>query len=139
MLGSCFGSSAGSVINWIFYCSIDCSLARSCCLMGIELGSDIFSRPLTMIRKVSPRCVTSQGARTRLNVYFVALRQQPASEHLTLLGFHVRVTILMALVDLHLREIMDLVGWKEKRRSLALLLVVLMSLLNLSKSFSFLI
>ena len=98
--------------------------------MEIELGSDIFSRPLTMIRKVSPRCVTSQGARTRLNVYFVALRQQPASDHFTLLGFHVGVTILMALVDLHLREIMDLV---------TLLLVVLMSLLNLSKSFSFLI
>ena len=148
MLGNCFASHRSLAeriigwichnINWIFYCSIDCSLARSCCLMGIELGSDIFSRPLTMIRKVSPRCVTSQGARTRLNVYFVALRQQPASEHFTLLGFHV-VSTLMALVDLHLREIMDLVGWKEKRRSLALLLVVLMSLLNLSKSFSFLI
>ena len=133
------GSSAGSVINWIFYCSIDCSLARSCCLMGIELSSDIFSRSLTMIRKVSPRRVISQGARTRLNVYSAASRQQPASEHFTLLGFRVGVTIVMALVDLHLREIMDLVGWKKKRRSLALLLVVLMSLLNLSKSFSFLI
>ena len=50
--------------------------------MGIELGSDIVSRSLTMIRKVSPRRVISQGARTRLNVYSAALRQQPASEHL---------------------------------------------------------
>ena len=48
------GSSAGSVINWIFYCSINHSLARSCCLMPIGLGSDIFSRPLTIIGKVSP-------------------------------------------------------------------------------------
>ena len=47
--------------------------------MGIGVGSDIFSRPLTMIGKVSSRCVTSQAARTRLNVYSVALRQQPAN------------------------------------------------------------
>ena len=42
--------------------------------MGIGLFSNIFSRPLIMIGKVSPRCVTSQAARTRLNVYAVALR-----------------------------------------------------------------
>ena len=40
--------------------------------MGIGLFSNIFSRPLIMIGKVSPRCVTSQAARTRLNVYAVA-------------------------------------------------------------------
>ena len=71
------GSSAGSIINWIFYCSIDRSLARSYCLMGIGLGSNIFSRPLTMIGKVSLRCVTSEAARTRPSVYSVALHQQP--------------------------------------------------------------
>ena len=97
------GSSAGSVINWMFYCSIDRSLARSCCLMRIGLGSDIFSHPLTVIGKVSPQCVTSQAARTWLNVYSVALRQQPASEHFTLLGFLVGVAISMVLVGLHLR------------------------------------
>ena len=86
--------------------------------MGIELGSDIFSRSLTMIRKVSPRRVISQGTRTRLNVYSTALRQQPASEHFTLLGFRVGVTIVMALVDIHLREIMDLVGWKKSGAAL---------------------
>ena len=56
------GSSAGSIINWIFYCSIDRSLARSYCLTGKGLGSNIFSCPLTMIGKVSLRCVTSQHA-----------------------------------------------------------------------------
>ena len=96
------GSSAGSIINWIFYCSVDRSLARSYCLMGIGLGSNIFSRPLTMIGKVSPRCVTSQAARTRPSVYSVAWRQQPESEHFTLLGFLVGVAISMALVGLHL-------------------------------------
>ena len=71
--------------------------------MRIGLGSDIFSSPLTIIGKVSPRYVTSQAARTRLNVYLVALRQQPASEHFTLLGFLVAVAISVALVGLHLR------------------------------------
>ena len=97
------GSSAGSVINWIFYCSIDRSLARGCCPMWIGLGWDIFSHPLTVIGKVSPQCVASQPARTWLNVYSVALRQQPASEHFTLLGFLVGVAISMVLVGLHLR------------------------------------
>ena len=36
-------SSAGSVITSIFSCSIDRSPARSCCLMGIVFGSNIFS------------------------------------------------------------------------------------------------
>ena len=36
--------------------------------MGIGLGPNIFSRPLTMIGKVSLRCVTSQAARTRRSV-----------------------------------------------------------------------
>ena len=97
------GSSAGSIKNWIFYCSVDRFLARNYCLMGIGLGSNIFSRPLTMIGKVSPRCVTSQAARTRPSVYSVASRQEPESEHFTLLGFLVGVAISMALVGLHLR------------------------------------
>ena len=96
------GSSAGSIIDWIFYCSIDRSLARSYCLMGKGLGPNIFSCPLTMIGKVSLRCVTSQAARTRPSVYSVALRQQPESEHFTPLGFFVGVAISMALVGLHL-------------------------------------
>ena len=100
-------SSAGSTISWIFYCYIDRSLARSYCLIGKGLGSNIFPRPLTMIGEVSPRCVTSQAARTRPSVYSVALRQQPESEHFTLLqGFLVRVAISMTLVGLHL--------WAEK-------------------------
>ena len=69
--------------------------------MGIELGSNIFSRRLTMIGKVSHRCMTSQAARTRPSVCSVASRQQPESEHFTLLGFLVRVAISMALVGLH--------------------------------------
>ena len=70
--------------------------------MGKGLGSNIFSCPLTMIGKVSLRCVTSQAARTRPSVYSVALRQQPESEHFTPLGFFVGVAISMALVVLHL-------------------------------------
>ena len=70
--------------------------------MQMGLGSDIFSHPLTIIGKVSPQCVTSQAARTWLNVYSVALRQQPASEHFMLLGFLVGVAISMALVGLHI-------------------------------------
>ena len=71
--------------------------------MGKGFGSNIFSRPLTMIGKVSLRCVTSQAARTRPSVYSVALRQQPESEHFMLLGFLVGLAISMALVGLHLR------------------------------------
>ena len=41
---------------------------------GIGLGSNIFSRPLTMIAKVSPRFVS---------VYSVTLLQQPGGEHFT--------------------------------------------------------
>ena len=96
------GSSAGSIINWVFYCSIDRFLARRYCLMGKGLGSNIFSRPLTMTGKVSLRCVTSQAARTRPSVYTVPLRQQPESEHFTLLGFLVGMVISMALVGPHL-------------------------------------
>ena len=43
-----------------------------------------------MIGEVSLRCVTSKAARTRPSVYSVPLRQQPESEHFTLLGFLVR-------------------------------------------------
>ena len=70
--------------------------------MGKGIGSNIFSRPLTMIGKVSLRCVTSQAARTRPSVYSVPLHQQPESEYFTLLGFLVGVAISMALVGLHL-------------------------------------
>ena len=70
--------------------------------MGKGLGSNIFSRPVTMTGKVSLRCVTSQAARTRPSVYSVPLRQQPESEHFTLLGFLVGMVISMALVGPHL-------------------------------------
>ena len=56
-----------------------------------ELGSNIFSHPLTMIAEVSPPFVTSQAARTRLSVYSVALRQQPGGKHFTLHWFPHRV------------------------------------------------
>ena len=96
------GSSAGFIINWIFYCSVDRSLARSYCLMGIGLGSNIFSRA-NNDREVSPPCVTSQAARTRQSVYSVALHQQPESEHFTpSLGFLVGVANSMTLGGLHL-------------------------------------
>ena len=68
--------------------------------MRIGLGSDIFSHPL---KKGKFQCVTSQAARTWLNVYSVALRQQPASEHFTFMGSLVGVAISMALEGLHLR------------------------------------
>ena len=62
--------------------------------------------------------MTSQAAQTRLNVYSVASHQQPASEHFTLLGFRVGMANSMALVGLHLCEIMDLVGWKRSGAAL---------------------
>ena len=45
--------------------------------MGIGLGPNIFSRPLTMIGKVSLRCVTSQAARTRPSVLLRSLTWFP--------------------------------------------------------------
>ena len=52
--------------------------------------------------------MVSQVAQNRLNVYSVALRQQLASEHFTPHGFRIGVAISMALMGLHLHEIMDL-------------------------------
>ena len=46
-------------------------------------------------------------------VYSVALRQRLASEHFTPHVFRIGVAISMALMGLHLHEIMDLVGQKE--------------------------
>ena len=62
--------------------------------------------------------MTSQATQTRLNVYSVALHQQLASEHFTPHGFRIGMAISMALVGLHLREIMDLVGWKRSGAAL---------------------
>ena len=43
-------------------------------------------RHLTTVGKASPLYMTSQAAQTRLTVHSVALHQQPASEHFTLLA-----------------------------------------------------
>ena len=78
-------------------------------------GSELFGylfRPVTTTGKVSRQCMTSQAAPNRLNVYSLALRQRLTSEHFTPHGFRIEVAISMALMGLHLHEIMDLVGRK---------------------------
>ena len=56
------GSSTGSVINgYLTVLSTVLWLGVVALWGGIALGSNFFSRPLTMIAKVSPRFVTSQA------------------------------------------------------------------------------
>ena len=119
MPGNCFLSPRWQTLScWVCH-NVDIFLFH-----GPFSGSELLSygnsawfgylfRPVTTIGKVSRQCMTSQAAQNRLNVYSVTLRQRLASEHFTPHGFRIGVVILMALMGLHLHEIMDLVGQKE--------------------------
>ena len=98
------GSSAGSIINWIFYCSYRPFSGSELLPYGKRVWFKYLFSPSNNDREsFSSMCDLTLSARTRPSVYSVALRQQPESEHFTLsLGFLVGVAISMALVGLHL-------------------------------------
>lgn len=62
--------------------------------------------------------MTSQAAQTRLNAYFVSLRQQLTGEHFTLYGFRSGAAVSMAPAGVDLHAIMDHVGWKRSETAL---------------------
>ena len=118
MPGNCFLSPRWQILGWVCH-NVDIFLFYRP-FSGSELLSyrnsawfGYLFRSVTKIGKVSRQCMTSQAAQNRLNVYSVALRQRLASEHFTPHGFRIGVVISMALMGLHLHEIMDLIGRKE--------------------------
>ena len=123
MLGNCFASHrplAERIIGWICH-KLDILLFYRL-FSGSELlsyGNRAWFRYLFSLSNNDKESFSSTRDLTRRPNQAKCLlhgltRQQPASEHFTLLGFRVGVTIVIALVDLHLREIMDLAGWKKK-------------------------
>ena len=116
--GNCFLSPRWQILGWVCH-NVDIFLFYRP-FSGSELLSygnsawfGYLFRPLTTIGKVSRQCMTSQAAQNRLHVCSVALRQRLASEYFMPHCFRIGVAISMALMGLHLHEIMDLVGRKE--------------------------
>ena len=110
VLGNCFLSQrplAERILDWI-YDKLDILLFYRP-FSGSELlpyGNKAWFRYLFSPSSNDMESFSSihdlRGGLNQLNVYSVALLQQPASGHFTLLGFLVGVAVLMALVGLHL-------------------------------------